>query len=302
MITNRPFNDLDDLEKMKKLIRQRGEFADLQPGDLVWRYYRSLDVLPKENIMLWESEANELVAFVWYYPPDSFDFVIAEGIPIVHIGKDILNWCEKRYIDFKNEKPEERPSGFLWTGSVETDEERISLLKDFDFEEGEKYFFHMVFKKGKEFERLEPSDDFSIHPVGEKIEIGEKVTAYREAFYPTDFSFESYMELRESKDYHNDLDLVVVNEEGNVGGFGTAWFDSESRSGVIEPVGIRPGFKESGLEKVIISHLLDRLLKMGCEWIIAYPRNGDKELLQAYQEVGFSSVTRNKDFYMTFIL
>lgn len=302
MITNRPFNNLDDLEKMKELASQKGVLADLQPGDLVWRFYRSPDISPEEDIMLWENESGELIAFAWYSPPDSFDFVVNESAQVEELGKDILNWCQKRYIDLKNEKPDSRPSDLLWTGSVETDTKRISLLKEFDFEEGEKYFSHMVFYSKDEFYPVEIPEGLSIHPVEKQIEIGEKVTAYRETFYPTDFSFESYLQLRESKDYIKDLDLVIVNKEGNIGAFGTAWYDTINQSGEIEPIGIRPGFKEVGLEKILISHLLHKLLKLGCKWIIAYPGSEDKELIEAYSELGFKTVAKNRDFFMRFII
>ena len=297
MAVSRPFGSHDDLEKMKELVRTRGEFSDLQPGDLIWRYYRSADFSPTDDIRLWETEHGKLLAFAWYYPTDSFDMIVSEDVSPEEIESDILNWCQNRYMEFKDNNS----SGLLWTGAVETDSKRISMLKSFDFELDESFFYHMVYYPEVDLVKSELPNGLTVRPIGDGAEIGEKVTAYREAFYPTDFSFEHYSRFRESPDYNKNLDLIMINDRGNIGSFAMGWYDRESMTGLIEPIGTRPGFKERGLERTLICDLVTRLLNMGARWVIAYPGCHEEDLIKAYSDSGFKMIVRNLNLFMRFL-
>lgn len=87
--------------------------------------------------------------------------------------------------------------------------------------------------------------------------------------------------------YRSDLDLVVLDNEGNTAAWGLFWYDQETATGVVEPMRTQDAHQQRGLARHILTTGIDRLAKAGAERIsIGFePENPASGHL--YESVGF---------------
>ncbi len=89
--------------------------------------------------------------------------------------------------------------------------------------------------------------------------------AYQAAFEPEEITPESRAAIARSPLYRPELDLVALDERGDIAAFALAWFDPESASGCFEPIGCRPRDQRSGLARALLVEGLSRLRAFGAE-------------------------------------
>jgi ribosomal protein S18 acetylase RimI-like enzyme len=90
--------------------------------------------------------------------------------------------------------------------------------------------------------------------------------------------------------YRPDLDLVVVDAGGDVGGYGLCWFDPTTATGVVEPMRTDDAHQRRGLARHVLTAGIDRLAAAGAErisiaWEPDNPASG-----HLYRSVGFEPV------------
>ncbi len=87
--------------------------------------------------------------------------------------------------------------------------------------------------------------------------------------------------------YRVDLDLVVVDGDDNVAAYGLFWFDSETRTGLVEPMRTEDGHQGRGLARHVLTTGINRLFDLGAHRVkIAWdPANTPAHKL--YTSVGF---------------
>jgi GNAT superfamily N-acetyltransferase len=96
--------------------------------------------------------------------------------------------------------------------------------------------------------------------------------------------------LRQTSLYRPDLDLVVLDSHGAVGGYGLFWFDPETATGVVEPMRTEDDHQRRGLARHILTAGIDRLAAAGADriaigWEPDNPASGP-----LYRSVGFEPV------------
>lgn len=72
-----------------------------------------------------------------------------------------------------------------------------------------------------------------------------------------------YGGIREAPHYRPDLDLSLVNEQGEVVSFCNVFIDELNRIGIFEPVGTHIDYRRRGLGRAVIYESLNRLQTMG---------------------------------------
>ena len=87
--------------------------------------------------------------------------------------------------------------------------------------------------------------------------------------------------------YRPDLDLVLLDDDGAVGGYGLFWFDPATAIGVVEPMHTNEGHRQRGIARHILTEGLQRLVAIGAERIkiVFFPDNTAAANL--YTDVGF---------------
>jgi len=86
-----------------------------------------------------------------------------------------------------------------------------------------------------------------------------RVEAQRAAFAPSTLTVERYGRVRRSAPYTPELDRVVLDPDGKVVAFCTAWLDAVNQAGLLEPVGTRPSHQRKGLATAVCLDALHAL-------------------------------------------
>jgi predicted N-acetyltransferase YhbS len=69
--------------------------------------------------------------------------------------------------------------------------------------------------------------------------------------------------LRQCTLYDPELDLAVVNTDGQVAGYALFWFDATTLVGQLEPMRVNDDFQRLGLARMLLTNGLDRLVRKG---------------------------------------
>ncbi len=98
--------------------------------------------------------------------------------------------------------------------------------------------------------------------------------------------------LAQTSLYRTDLDLLVVDADGNPAAYGVFWHDPTTAAGLVEPMRTEDDHQKRGLARHVLTAGIDRLARAGAERIkICYePDNPASGHL--YRSVGFVAVKR----------
>ncbi len=116
--------------------------------------------------------------------------------------------------------------------------------------------------------------------------------AYREVFAPEPMLVETRKAVERSPIYRSDLDLVALDASGAVAAFVLAWFDPETNTGTLEPVGCCPSHRRQGLSRALMIEGLDRLALLGARRAFVTTSQARLPANMLYESVGFSGVAR----------
>lgn len=73
-----------------------------------------------------------------------------------------------------------------------------------------------------------------------------------------------FLRFEEMPDYRKDLDISILDSEGETAAFCTIWYDAINSQGILEPVGTSSKHRRKGLAKAAIYEAINRLKKEGC--------------------------------------
>ncbi|MNC13650.1 Acetyltransferase (GNAT) family protein [compost metagenome] len=129
-------------------------------------------------------------------------------------------------------------------------------------------------------------------PEGFSLQCGEKVSDRAKAQghimgfnYPGTAHAEKMLQLyggiRQAPDYCPELDLSLVNGQGEVVAFCNAFVDGVNRIGILEPVGTHVDYRMRGLGRAVIYEALNRLWSLGMVKVYTGP------MQPFYQHIGF---------------
>jgi len=225
-----------------------------------------------ETVGIWEDEKNEIVAVV-----------NSEGEIINRkAGSAFLQLGDRDYPDdFLSELIEYAESTLALTTDEGTfinvfadeDDFRIpKILKERDYEP---------------FEWKEPMSCMDVAgcfkaelPEGFRIADANEVSDWQKGFahgrafgyykndVPDDDDAERcFRSLRNAPDYKPELDLSVLDRNGEVASFACIWYDDLNRIGILEPVGTIPKYRRMGLAKAVVYEAINKVVGMGANRI-----------------------------------
>lgn len=211
----------------------------------------------ERNIGLWEDETGRLAAVAskdgdFYFqldsedPPDSltgemFDYIEGKS------AREPAEYCKLAIPNFMSSLERQALSRGYELLTDESDSS-VSIVLD------------------KEFPVLLP-DGFRLCS-GKEVSDIAKAEGHIMAFnYPGTKGAEQmrqfYGGIREAPGYCPELDLALLNEQGEVVSFCNAFVDEANRIGMLEPVGTHLHYRKCGLGKAVIYEVLNRLRSKG---------------------------------------
>ncbi len=97
--------------------------------------------------------------------------------------------------------------------------------------------------------------------------------------------------------YRSDLDLVVLDGEYNVAGYGLFWYDPETATGVVEPMRTQDDHQQRGLARHILTTGLELLARAGAQRISIGFEPGNPASGPLYRSVGFQPHRQTDVFF-----
>ena len=88
--------------------------------------------------------------------------------------------------------------------------------------------------------------------------------------------------MRTMPDYRPELDLILLDSEGQPAGLANFWISEKSRTAVLEPMGTVWWYRRMGLGKALITEGINRTRAYGCYQLIG----GDQPF---YWNLGFEA-------------
>lgn len=98
--------------------------------------------------------------------------------------------------------------------------------------------------------------------------------------------------LQQTPLYRPDLDLVVLDNEGETAAFGLFWFDAGSATGLVEPMRTIDEHQRRGLARHVLTSGLNLLFDAGAERVAIAWDPSNLPAHKLYTDVGFTSPRR----------
>lgn len=248
--------------------------------------HESFDIWPA-TVGIWEDENKEIVALVH-----------SEGkLKGRTLGEAFLQLCNRAYSDeFLIELLEyaekvllyKTPDGPFLNLRVNEEAEQLKAIlrkRNYILHEWREPMSSMLLKGQYE---VKLPEGFHIVDANE-VNDYQKGFAHGKAFgyyngeTPDDDDAErSYRMLRKAPDYLPELDLAVLDQNGEIASFTTVWYDDLNKIGILEPVGTNPKYRKMGLGKAVIYEGVNRVRAKGAEKMCV---SSDQ---QFYHAIGFS--------------
>lgn len=291
-INQRSYSTEQDKYLMSALARQCPE-NNLHVVDLPYRF-SSWAFDDPENISLWFDDNQQLVAWAALQTPFwTVDYVChPDQESILH--RQILSWADHR-IKLTRDTHFGHPAWFVMVFSGQSS--RIRDLENAGFKcqanVGENSWSKVLMRRSsqKPVKVYEPrSSGFTVRSLAGENEIQNYIELHQSVFESKNMTIDWRARTLQHPDYKPDLDIVVSSPEKRLAAFCICWFDENSRSGHIEPLGNHKDFLQYGLGRVALSEGLHRLQSLGAQNIFVETDNYRNTAFRLYQSFDFEVI------------
>jgi len=291
-ITQRPFSTEQDKYLMSALARQYPE-NNLHNVDLPYRFSSWAFDNP-ENINLWFDENQQLVAWAALQSPFwTIDYVChPKQESLLH--REILSWANQR-AQIVRDTAYARPAWFIMVFSEQN--ERIRDLEDAGFkcqaDVGEDSWSKVLMCRSSQVpvHVYKPrSEGFSVRSLAGEKEVRKYVDLHQSVFESKNMTIDWRMRTLQHPDYKPELDIVVETSNGTLAAFCICWFDKNSMTGHVEPLGSHKDFRQYALGRVALSEGLRRLQSLGAQNIFVETDNYRNTAFRLYESFDFQVI------------
>ncbi|TQF10539.1 GNAT family N-acetyltransferase [Myxococcus llanfairpwllgwyngyllgogerychwyrndrobwllllantysiliogogogochensis] len=289
MLRLRPYRDVADHEAMARLVVQawaeRGPHVECAVGDLTWRLLRNAQVLPREDISLWERAPGQLAGFAWAYGNGDVDLLVH---PLEHadaFAVDVLPWVRARH--GRTPQP-----ATLW--ALESNGPLLAALRRLGLRTTGGCYLHLALP----LHALPPSppplpEGYRVRAMRGPEEVAARALVHRRGFGTERVTTEVYARLMEAPRYQPALDLVIEAPDGSLAACALGWLDEANAVGEFEPVACAPEHRRRGLGRALLHEGLGRMRGLGARQAVVYAFEGNPVSVALYQSSGFTVVDRN---------
>jgi len=263
-------------------------------ADLPWRLSSWAFDYP-DNVGLWVDADGQMLAWaVMQTPFWTIDYACHPAAD-KNLHRQLLAWADDRARQILG-TPSGRPR---WYVNVFADQAgRIRDLEQAGFASqsnvGEDSWSMVLMRRSGET----PVADYAlpagvvIRPLAGESEVGAYVDLQRAVFETESMTVDWRSRTLQQPQYVPDLDLVAVAPDGGLAAFCICWLDRETDpvSGQVEPLGVHPDWRKSGLGRAILSEGLRRLQSHGASQISVETDSFRGPALELYESAGFGVI------------
>lgn len=261
-------NQVSEYNLIKKLLLEIENYPEIdnnwEPGRMDWWRYnyhaeKEIDFF-QANAHYWKTETDQVVGlFISEYGEDDFFIVVHPSF--WELFPQILNWglevwargktkISTEVYTFGQQKIEQLlTAGFYEDGHQEN--VRTYALGQYDFSH-------------------ELRAGFKLMSFSEDGNYESRVKLVQNAFENPNYSEARYRSIQKSPGYKAELDLVIVNPQGESVAYCMGWVEeNDPKTGYIEPMGVHSEYRRNGFGSALAKACFKRLGKLGVErvWI-----------------------------------
>jgi len=254
--------------------------------DLPWRP-SSHGVLPARDVVVCEDEAGELFGLAaWQQPWAALDFFVRPGPTQHEVERRLFAWAMMRFQAMDEARGAPLP---YWIDLRADDAERQALVTSHGFTLDEDYtYIHLRHPLAHLPEAASLPDGITIRSLAGESEVASYVALHRAVFQSESMTVEWRAQTLRMPQYQPALDLVAVTPEGPLAGFLVGWLDGARQLAQIEPMGVHPDFRGTGLARALLLEGLRRFRVAGATEAVVETDNERSPALRAYQSAGFA--------------
>ena len=290
-ITLRAFLTEQDKYRMSVLAHQHFEH-NLHIIDLPYRL-SSWALDDPENVGLWFDENQKLVAWATLQSPFwIIDYVChPEHEPRLH--QEILSWADHR-MQATRSTIYERPAWFVMVFSGQTN--RIRDLENGGFkcqsDVGDNSWSKVLMRRSVQtpVKVYEPRPGFKVRALEGEKEVENYVELHQSVFESKNMTADWRRRTLKHPDYIPELDIVVESSDGRLVAFCICWFDKDSMTGHVEPLGSHKDFRPYALGRVAFAEGLRRLQALGAQKIFVETDNYRNTAFRLYEAFDFEVI------------
>ena len=291
-ITQRSIFTEQDKYLMSALARQCSEH-NLHVVDLPYRF-SSWAFDDPENVYLWFDEKQKLVAWAALQTPFwTIDYVCSPEHES-HLHWEILSWADHR-IRVIQITPYQRPAWFVMVFSGQNN--RIRDLENAGFkcqsDVGKDSWSKVLMCRSSQtpVKVFEPrSAGFTVRSLAGEKEVQNYVELHQAVFESKNMTIDWRMRTLQHPAYKSPLDIVIESPDKRLVAFCVCWFDENSMTGHVEPLGSRKDFRQYGLGRVALSEALHRLQSLGAQNIFVETDNYRNTAFRLYESFDFEVI------------
>lgn len=285
-------NDDAEYDLIKALLLEVENCPDMdncwEPGRMdIWRYNyhadKSADFF-ETNAHYWKTEAELVVGlFISEYGRNDFFIVVHPNHKT--LLPTILNWGIEFWALGKSQ---------ISTEIYSFAQQKIAQFESTGFyEDGHRENVRTYTMAGYDF-AYELKPGFKLMTASEYGNIGNRVKLAQNAFNNPNMTESRLLSTQNSPNYRADLDLLIVNSEGECVAYCMGWVEeNDPKTGFIEPMGTHSDYRKNGFGKVLAKECFKRLSEKGVEkvWIVSFAEPNVSNFL--YESLKPTSVKRS---------
>jgi len=287
----RSYSHESDKILMSALARQyRGDH--LHVIDLPYRF-SSWAFDDPENVGLWFDEQGQLVAWAVLQTPFWTMDTVCQPAADENLYPEILAWADRRArVTLDTEYGHPAWYVNVFSGQVN----RIADLKKAGFQyqakEGDDSWSKVLMRRSveKPVKVHQPPAGFTVRPLAGESEVKDYVALHQSIFETKNMTVDWRLRTLQHPAYKPELDLVIESPARHLVAFCIGWFDEQTLSGQVEPLGCLADFRLYALGRVVLAEGLHRLQTHGAKQIFLETDNYRNTAYRLYQSFDFQVI------------
>ena len=242
-----------------------------------------------QNIRLWFDE-QRLVAWAALQTPFwTIDYACHPQYEST-LHREIIAWADQRARQIQH-TPYARPAWFVMVFSGQAG--RIRELEEAGFQcqsdvEADPWSKVLMRRSSQAAVKVyEPRSGFSVRSLAGEEEVQQYVDLHQSVFESKNMTVEWRRRTLQHPAYRPDLDIVIEAPDRRLVAFCICWFDEQSRTGHVEPLGSHKDVRPYGLGRVALSAGLQRLQALGAQTILVETDNYRNTAFRLYRSFDF---------------
>jgi len=169
------------------------------------------------------------------------------------------------------------------------DRELLSALRALGYEPSGTSGRELIYELGDATPEPRLPEGFSMRSLEPKLDQAyvELHRAAWSTWAPSTYDREMHASVTSMPDFERELVPIVAAPDGTLAAYCVAWFDPQTQTVEIEPLGTRPEFRRLGLARAIVHEVQRRSTERSATTVMVWSVSKNPEARRVYESAGF---------------